>query len=101
MKYTTREKQGILEEWFETDNVIIKPLTGLPRYNSPVDNYVEENNKMVFELLELEGSDCIRFAMGRPNDCTCRSGVLDLEDVLNLHKLINEYLEKKELEGIN
>ncbi len=95
MKYTTKEKQRILEEYFESDNVIKKPMTGLPRYNSKIDDNIEQNNKLVFELLELDGENCIRFAMGRPGDCTCRSAVADIDDIINLKNLIDEYLKNQ------
>lgn len=92
MKYTTQEKMDILNEWFEKDNIIKKPLTGLPRYNSRVDEDIEKNNRLVFELLELDGPDCIRFAVGRPNDCTCRSAVADFDDIWHLYELIHNYV---------
>lgn len=95
MKYTTKEKHDILNEYFESNNMIKKPLDGLPRYNSMITPDVEKNNKLVFEILELDGPDCIRFAVGRPGDCTCRSAVADIKDIINLKNLVDEYLKNR------
>jgi hypothetical protein len=100
MKYTASEKHNILEEWFETDNIIKKPLKGLPRYNSMVDDDIIKNNKLIYELLELEGPDCIRFAVARNCDCTCQSVAADFEDIVNLHELTGRYIEDVKNRGL-
>ncbi len=94
-KYSLRKKQEIYDQWFEKDNIIKKPLDGLLRMNSVVDDYIEKNNKLIFEILELDGPDLIRLAIGRPSDCTCRSFILDYNDIINLKNLLDEYFKKK------
>jgi len=94
-KYTLKEKKEIYNEWFESDNILKKPLTGLPRYNSKVDDDVVKKDKLIFEVLELDGPDLIRFAIGRNCDCTCRSFICDDRDIDNLTDLLIEYRKQK------
>lgn len=94
-KYTLKEKTKIYDQWFEADNILKKPLDGLPRYNSKVDDEVVNNNKLIFEVLELDGPDLIRLAIGRDCDCTCRSFVCDNRDIENLTDLLIEYRKQK------
>lgn len=84
------EQKKIYDEYFTSNNVILKPLDGLPRHNSLVDDYVIKNRKLIFELLELRGAHLIRFAVGRDRDCTCRSFISDEEDMINLRNLLLE-----------
>ena len=85
-----KEKEKVYNEYFGRDNIILKSLDGLPRFNSLVDDYVIKNRKLIFEMLELRGAELIRFAVGRDNDCTCRSFVCDIEDMLNLRNMLLE-----------
>ena len=99
-KYTLKEKKEIYDKWFASDNIILKPLAGLPRYNSKVDDDVVKNNKLIFEVLELDGPDLIRFAIGRNCDCTCRSFICDLSDIDNLTDMLIKYRKQKQDEII-
>lgn len=85
-----KEKEKVYNEYFTGNNVILKSLDGLPRHNSLVDDYVIKNRKLIFELLELRGAELIRFAVGRSEDCTCRSFISDEEDMINLRNLLLE-----------
>ena len=95
-KYTLKQKTDIYNQWFEEDNVIKKPLAGLPRYNSKVDDDVVKNNKLIFEVLEMDGPDLIRLAIGRDCDCTCRSFISDGRDIDNLTDLLIDYRKQKQ-----
>ena len=94
-RHSLRKKQEIYDQWFEKDNIIKKPLDGLLRMNSVVDDYIEKNNKLIFEILELDGPDLIRLAIGRNCDCTCRSFLADDEDLIHLKDLLDEYFKNK------
>lgn len=85
-----REKEKVYNEYFARDNIILKSLEGLPRFNSLVDDYVIKNRKLIFEMLELRGAHLIRLAIGRDRDCTCRSFICDIEDMINLRNLLLE-----------
>ena len=89
-KYSLKEKEAILEEHFTEDNIIVKPIDGMERLNSVVDDDVLENRKLIFELLKLEGDDAIRFAIARDGDCTCKSFLADKDDMVNLRNLLNK-----------
>ncbi len=94
MKYTTQEKMDILNEYFEKDNIIKKSIDGLPRFNSYIDNNVIKDRKFIFEILELDKHDLVRFAIARDGDCTCNSFAMDFNDIWNLHVLIEEYINE-------
>lgn len=94
-KYSLDEKRNIMKEWFTNDNMIMHPLIGLIRFNSKVDEDVLTNRKPTFELLELDETDLIRFAVGFPGDCTCKSAALDYDDVINLKNLLDDYIRSK------
>lgn len=87
-KYSLTEKEKIVKEHFTSDNIILRPLTGMKRLNSKVDDDVIENRKLIYELLELEGGDVIRFAIARDGDCTCKSFASDDDDMINLRNLL-------------
>ena len=99
-RYSLKQKTEIYDQWFEEDNILKKPLTGSPRYNSKVDDEIVKNNKLIFEVLELDGPDLIRLAVGRDCDCTCRSFVCDNRDIDNLTDLLLEYRKQKQKEYI-
>lgn len=82
------EKKRVYDEYFTNDNIILKPLDGMPRHNSVVDDHIIKNRKLIFELLELRGAELIRFAIARHNDCTCRSFISDKQDMENLRDLL-------------
>ena len=95
-KYSLAEKENIYSEWFEEDNILKRPLTGLERHNSPVDDEVKDNRKLIFEILKLEGDDLIRLAIARHNDCTCQSFLADKDDMINLRNLLNKVYPTEE-----
>jgi hypothetical protein len=86
----SQEKKRIYDEYFTRDNIILKSLKGLPRYNSIIDDHVIKNNGLVFEILELQGADLIRFAMSRLKDCTCKSAITEERDMINLRNMLNK-----------
>lgn len=88
-KYSLKEKENILSEHFEEDNIIKRSLNGMERINSLVDDNVLENRKLIFEILKMENDDVIRFAVARSGDCTCKSFAVDKEDLINLRDLLN------------
>jgi hypothetical protein len=88
IKYSLKEKDKIYKEWFTDDNIILKPLTGLERYNSVVNDEVIKNKKLIMEVLKLDNDDLIRLAIARDGDCTCRSFLCDKDDLINLRNLL-------------
>jgi hypothetical protein len=84
------EKKKIYDGYFTKDNMILKSLDGKKRFNSVIDDHVTKNNGLVFEVLELEGAELIRFAIGREKDCTCKSVIAEEKDMINLRDMLNK-----------
>lgn len=89
-EYNILEKRKIYDEYFSEDNIIKKPLKGLPRFNSPVDEDIEKSRRLMFEVLKLKDEEVIRLALGRAGDCTCKSVIADKQDLIHLRDLLNE-----------
>jgi hypothetical protein len=87
---SSEEKRKIYDEYFTKDNIILKSLADKKRCNSVVDDHVTNNNGWVFEVLELQGPELIRFAMSRLKDCTCKSAITEERDMINLRNMLNE-----------
>ena len=88
MKYNYSEKERIKNMYFGDDNMIKHTLNGMPRFGSKQDKDILENRKLMFELLFMEGEDCIRFAMVKQGECTCKSVMADRDDMINLRDLL-------------
>lgn len=86
-KYSLMEKIDKIKEYFSEDNIIIKSIDGMERYNTPVNDYVIENRKLITEVLKIEGDDVIRLAIAKDGDCSCKSFPCDKDDIINMRNL--------------
>ncbi len=102
-KYNQMEKLKIHEKYYDEYGFLIVDSEGKPLKNKNFSMFSEPGDvlpteiiqykKNFFDLVELEGMDCIRFNITNYGACGCKYSLMDLEEIERLHNFTGRYLE--------
>ena len=106
MKYNSIEKRELHSKYYDEDGFVrieiidgkrvpLKKKDGLYSKWSETTDQIKEDNDYVFDILEVDGKDCIRFNMTEYDGCGCKYILTEIEAIKRLHKFLSEYLEER------
>jgi len=85
------DEQGFVRH---RDLVPLKKIDGLKSKWSTLTEEEKEDNRFLFDILELDGADCIRFNITAYHGCGCSYKLMKRNDLENLHRFLGEYLSE-------
>jgi hypothetical protein len=103
MKYSYEEMKQLHDKYYDdqgfvrhTNLVPLKKIDGLYYKWSDITDKIKTENKHVFDILEIAGTDCIRFNITKHSDCGCRYTLFDEDDIDRLTDFLIEYRKERE-----
>lgn len=105
-KYSEEEKVKLHDRYYEEEGFVrtvrqgerlvpLKKIDGLFSMWSEFTEDIKKNDRYVYDVLELDGNDCIRFNVTKYDGCACTKFLMDRKDLENLRAFLDSYLNIK------